>query len=1148
MYRFFLLPLVCAVFVGQLLAQTGSRYALNFDGRSNDVTIKDHSSLNPTKEITVEAWIKPDTFAKDSWGNSIFCKHGWAKGNSGYVLRCGSTGKASFNIASSSGSWVEVISPSWALRSGQWSHVAGVFDGKAVTLYVNGIKVGSTSYSGQMTPSTGLVAKIGELAYGTDRNFDGEIDEVRVWGKAMDTTTLRQWMCRSVTSTHPHYSSLAAYYTLDAGTGSAVADHSTNKNNGSISGALWYNSGASIGDTSVYGYGWAGYLLSMTGDSGDVFTSRITRGWAQGVHLYQLKGKSQIADIKGAKAQLSTHNSWGVFIADPFYIKLALKYEYAALSSVTASNECFADLFSRSRLPLWQWQMDTTKIHPTGDSITIDSSSTWGEYIFGLYGDKHIRTSSGDSALCLGDTLHLFASGKSSFSFQWYLDGKAITGATGLSYPAIAGGKYHCVIKQDSACSVTTYPITITSYKKFNVSFPAPGGVCVSIDTVLLNQARPRGGVYSGTGITRDSLFLPSGVGAGKYLITYSVKNAVGCMSSASAYIDVWKLPSVKLKPGALFCDNIDSATLDLGTPKGGTYQGKGIFSNVFYPDSVGRKLGKYDYAYQYTDTNGCAATEKSTLELVFSTPISFSPFDTLCSNDQPVRIKVNPNQGIYTGTGVKGRDFYPSIAGAGSHVIGFSFTNLNGCVTTASDTAVVMAYTQASMSGLPSVCLNNDTLLLRSARPKGGVYQGPGLVSNVFDPQLAGAGNHVVAYLFTNAYGCTDTVSSSLVVHDTANLVVSALPDFCPLSPASNLDPVSPTGGIYEGNGVTNNQFNPAIAGPGTHIIRYRYTAPTGCISATAFTVQVLDKKKATFFLDSTYCANTNPVSLESTKPKGGVHTGAGVKGAEFQTAGLLPGRYWLWYAFTDGNGCQAVDSHQIRILEVPEVDLSAPGPLCTSQGETVLSGGSPLGGNYYLDGAITETIDPSALGVGSFVLSYRLTNQWGCTASQVRTVWINASPSKPTITQKGQTLKAGPKGVYSITWFGPQGQVQGESSDSLRPSTKGDYYVVFTSDSLCTAQSDVYSFIPKGIQNQGKNPIAVYPNPSSATMTIVGLEEWKEGAYQIIGIEGRLWAMGKIHGPSTLVNVDALPRGQYILSVQIHQSLTYYTLITKE
>ncbi|GAA4417476.1 hypothetical protein GCM10023187_49910 [Nibrella viscosa] len=52
-----------------------------------------------------------------------------------------------------------------------------------------------------------------------------------------------------------------------------------------------------------------------------------------------------------------------------------------------------------------------------------------------------------------------------------------------------------------------------------------------------------------------------------------------------------------------------------------------------------------------------------------------------------------------------------------------------------------------------------------------------------------------------------------------------------------------SPAGGQYEGPGVTGNQFNPAIAGTGPHIITYTYTDANGCRNQQTRTVWVEDE-----------------------------------------------------------------------------------------------------------------------------------------------------------------------------------------------------------------------------------------------------------------------------------------------------------------
>lgn len=45
--------------------------------------------------------------------------------------------------------------------------------------------------------------------------FPGKIDEFRVWNRALDESTIREWMFRDVDNTHPFYANLIAHYSFD---------------------------------------------------------------------------------------------------------------------------------------------------------------------------------------------------------------------------------------------------------------------------------------------------------------------------------------------------------------------------------------------------------------------------------------------------------------------------------------------------------------------------------------------------------------------------------------------------------------------------------------------------------------------------------------------------------------------------------------------------------------------------------------------------------------------------------------------------------------------------------------------------------------------------------------------------------------------
>ena len=84
--RRFLFAFLLFLSAGAGFSQNAGAYkCLDFDGTNDYVLIKDHASLNSDSTITVEAWIKADNYGRNVFDNSIFCKHGWSRGNLGYV-------------------------------------------------------------------------------------------------------------------------------------------------------------------------------------------------------------------------------------------------------------------------------------------------------------------------------------------------------------------------------------------------------------------------------------------------------------------------------------------------------------------------------------------------------------------------------------------------------------------------------------------------------------------------------------------------------------------------------------------------------------------------------------------------------------------------------------------------------------------------------------------------------------------------------------------------------------------------------------------------------------------------------------------------------------------------------------------------------
>jgi hypothetical protein len=162
--------------------EVGRAFSLN--GTSQYVDVPDSPGLNPVNSVTLEAWIYPRQFPafapviKKAGENTTETDHG-------YGLDLVGTGSGvQFSVYLSLGvAWVRTgVAP---VPLNQWSHVAGIYDGTNLSLYVNGSLAGSpVNAPGQIVSSVNDL-QIGHDPSDSSRFFNGFIDEAGVYGTAL---------------------------------------------------------------------------------------------------------------------------------------------------------------------------------------------------------------------------------------------------------------------------------------------------------------------------------------------------------------------------------------------------------------------------------------------------------------------------------------------------------------------------------------------------------------------------------------------------------------------------------------------------------------------------------------------------------------------------------------------------------------------------------------------------------------------------------------------------------------------------------------------------------------------------------------------------------------------------------------------------
>jgi len=381
-----------------------------------------------------------------------------------------------------------------------------------------------------------------------------------------------------------------------------------------------------------------------------------------------------------------------------------------------------------------------------------------------------------------------------------------------------------------------------------------------------------------------------------------------------------------------------------------GPVTGSGVWSDVIYVANdklIGQyfevTLRNWNYCNPYDDPNipGGPADRVNgdhppvvTTARILIVPYpdaTITPVDTMCANAPPVTLTAHDPGGVWSGSGVSGNIFDPSVAGPGNHTIRYAVTNADGCSDTDNTVITVAPIPDATIITSGIAC-STDPVIVLQARDPGGVWSGTGVTGNVFYPAVAGSGNHSITYSITDANGCTDS-DQAIITVATPDATIAPVDTLCVDSPAITLTAVD-LGGIWSGPGVVGNRFIPMLAGAGNHIIKYEILN-TDCMAGDTAVITVMAPPSIIIDGPGTAFLNGPPVIL-TAYPTGGIWSGTGLTGNLFDPAVAGLGTHTLRYSIPPESwGCEAQQSIQITVIMPPM-------PLADFEGAT--SGCAPL------------------------------------------------------------------------------------------------------------------------------------------------------------------------------------------------------------
>jgi TolA-binding protein len=171
--------------------------AIDLDGSGGYVNCGNGSLFNLTKQLTIAAWIKVNSF--DRKYQTIISKGD----NSWRLARAGDSDSIEFACNGTAATkWDGVGEVSWAITGstsvnhGEWHHIAGLFDGSALYLYIDGILEAAKAGANSVDISAYEV-RIGENAQVPGRQWNGLIDDVRIHNYALSQAEIVSLMGKS---------------------------------------------------------------------------------------------------------------------------------------------------------------------------------------------------------------------------------------------------------------------------------------------------------------------------------------------------------------------------------------------------------------------------------------------------------------------------------------------------------------------------------------------------------------------------------------------------------------------------------------------------------------------------------------------------------------------------------------------------------------------------------------------------------------------------------------------------------------------------------------------------------------------------------------------------------------------------------------
>lgn len=487
----FVVALICSLSI----TASAQNNCLNFDGIGDEVDCGTMTPLDSVTAFTLEAWVKVDTWVNfkpilgksDNSNSTIRLLLGGVQGRIIGLVGNGTNAQG----------WTQSTS---ALPLNTWTHIAMVYDGTAtgnanrLKLYVNGT-IQTLIFQSAIPATTAIISNpfhICEADNSSAANYDGKVDEVRIWTTALSATNINAWKNIPVSTSHPNSSDLSTYYMMDDPATPLVLADSAGSAPGSIFQAL-YDSTGNVDfcyppnihefNTNPSCFNTSDGSINLTVNS---IYSPFTYVWSNGSQSATNSG------ISGGNYQLTITDDWGCEFEESF--TLTAPPEINVSSEITHLN-CFDDS---------DGSIETSASGGIGSLSYLWSNSETDTVIDGLSAGIYVLTVTDSTGCTVIDSLEVTQPNAISINFDSVRMVTCAGGDDGTASISVSGGVGGYSISWSDSLHAGMYTATGLGEEDINVTVIDQNG-CIQTEGVTIGYKHELPDVNLGPDITPAS-------------------------------------------------------------------------------------------------------------------------------------------------------------------------------------------------------------------------------------------------------------------------------------------------------------------------------------------------------------------------------------------------------------------------------------------------------------------------------------------------------------------------------------------------------------------------------------------------------------------------------------------------------------------